>query len=70
MNAGLFFIGFVRNPAKQFVPIQMAMSRSDVLMEYLRFTQSSVFAVPPGIAQGQSLGQALFIRRGRGGHRA
>lgn len=64
MNAGLFFIGFVRDPAKQFVPIQMAMSRSDILMEYLRFTQSSVFAVPPGIAEGQSVGHALFKRRG------
>jgi deferrochelatase/peroxidase EfeB len=39
-------------------------------MEYLRFTQSSVFAVPPGIAEGQFLGQALFARRGHGGNRA
>jgi len=62
MDAGLFFIGFVRDPAKQFVPIQMAMARSDILMEYLRFTQSSVFAVPPGIADGQSIGHALFAR--------
>ena len=68
MNAGLFFMGFVRDPGKQFVPIQMAMSRSDILMEYLRFTQSSVFAVPPGIAEGQSVGHALFKRRGH--HRA
>jgi deferrochelatase/peroxidase EfeB len=64
MNAGLFFIGFVRNPGTQFVPIQMAMSRKDILMEYLRFTQSSVFAVPPGIAEGQFVGQELFTRRG------
>lgn len=65
MNAGLFFIGFVRNPGTQFVPIQRAMSRNDILMEYLRFTQSSVFAVPPGIAEGQSIGQALFKRHRR-----
>jgi deferrochelatase/peroxidase EfeB len=62
MNAGLFFIGFVRDPRTQFVPIQMAMARNDILMEYLRFTQSSVFAVPPGISEGQFLGQALFDR--------
>jgi len=60
MDAGLFFIGFVRNPGKQFVPIQMAMSRSDILMEYLRFTQSSVFAVPPGVSGDEYVGQALF----------
>jgi len=64
MNAGLFFIGFVRDPRTQFVPIQMAMAKNDILMEYLRFTQSSVFAVPPGIGEGQSIGHALF-RRGR-----
>lgn len=67
MDAGLFFIGFVRDPGKQFVPVQLAMVRNDALMEYLRFTQSSVFAVPPGIEDGQSLGQALFARRGRRG---
>jgi deferrochelatase/peroxidase EfeB len=61
MNAGLFFIGFVRDPGKQFVPIQRAMSKSDILMEYLRFTQSSVFAVPPGAkGNGGYVGQALF----------
>ena len=70
MNAGLFFIGFIRDPGKQFVPIQLAMARSDVLMEYLRFTQSSFFAVPPGISEGQFLGQALFTRRDHGGRSA
>ncbi|MFL6089644.1 MAG: iron uptake transporter deferrochelatase/peroxidase subunit [Aeromicrobium sp.] len=60
MDAGLFFIGFVRNPEKQFIPIQTAMSKNDALMEYLRFTQSSIFAIPPGIKDGEYVGQALF----------
>ena len=60
MNAGLFFIGFVRDPAKQFIPVQRAMVKNDILMEYVRFTQQSIFAVPPGIAEGQSIGYALF----------
>ena len=60
MNAGLFFIGFVRDPAKQFIPVQRAMVKNDILMEYIRFTQQSIFAVPPGIAEGQSIGHALF----------
>jgi deferrochelatase/peroxidase EfeB len=60
MNAGLFFIGFVRDPAKQFIPVQRAMVKNDILMEYIRFTQQSIFAVPPGIAEGQAIGQALF----------
>jgi deferrochelatase/peroxidase EfeB len=60
MNAGLFFIAFVRDPDRQFIPIQNAMARSDALMEYLRFTQSSIFAVPPGTKDGEYIGQALF----------
>lgn len=60
MNAGLFFIGFVRDPERQFIPIQTAMTRSDILMEYLRFTQSSIFAVPPGTKDDEYIGQALF----------
>ena len=46
------------------MPVQTAMSKNDILMEYLRFTQSSVFAVPPGvqgsIGEGGHIGQALF----------
>jgi deferrochelatase/peroxidase EfeB len=60
MNAGLFFIGFVRDPERQFIPIQTAMTRSDALMEYLRFTQQSIFAVPPGTKDDEYVGQALF----------
>jgi deferrochelatase/peroxidase EfeB len=63
MNAGLFFIGFVRDPERQFVPIQAAMTRSDALMEYLRFTQQSIFAVPPGTQDDEYIGQALFEPR-------
>jgi deferrochelatase/peroxidase EfeB len=62
MDAGLFFIAFVRDPGKQFIPVQRAMVKSDILMEYLRFTQQSIFAVPPGIEAGQALGHPLFTR--------
>lgn len=61
LDAGLFFLAFVRNPQTQFVPIQTAMARNDALMEYLRFTSSAVFAVPPGVAEpGDFVGSALF----------
>ena len=29
-------------------------------MEYLKFTSSAIFAVPPGVADGEYVGQALF----------
>ena len=60
LDAGLFFLAYVRDPGRQFVPVQLAMSRQDALMEYLRFTGSALFAVPPGVAAGEHVGQALF----------
>ncbi len=60
LDAGLFFLAYVRDPRTQFIPVQNAMATSDALMEYLRFTSSSLFAVPPGIEPGEYVGQALF----------
>jgi deferrochelatase/peroxidase EfeB len=60
LNAGLFFIAFVRNPDTHFIPIQNKMAKSDALMEYLKVTGSALFAVPPGIGAGEYVGQALF----------
>ena len=60
LDAGLFFIAYVRDPDNHFVPVQLAMSSSDALMEYLKFTGSALFAVPPGIGPGEYVGQALF----------
>lgn len=61
LDAGLFFLAFVRDPLTDFVPVQRAMSRSDAMMEYLQVTGSALFAVPPGVAEGeQHVGQALF----------
>ena len=68
LDAGLFFIAFVRDPATQYVPMQTAMARSDLLVEYLRHTGSGLFAVPPGVPDGARLsptdgafvGQQLF----------
>jgi deferrochelatase/peroxidase EfeB len=60
MDAGLFFLAFVRDPRTHFIPIQMKLGLGDGLSEYLQHTGSALFAVPPGIAQGEYVGQALF----------
>jgi deferrochelatase/peroxidase EfeB len=60
LDAGLFFIAYVRNPETHFMPVQLAMSKNDALVEYLKFTGSALFAVPPGVASGEYVGQALF----------
>jgi deferrochelatase/peroxidase EfeB len=60
LDAGLFFLAFVRNPDTHFIPIQNKMASNDALMEYLEVNGSALFAVPPGIAEGEYVGQALF----------
>ncbi|GAA1397301.1 iron uptake transporter deferrochelatase/peroxidase subunit [Pseudonocardia kongjuensis] len=49
LDAGLFFVAFVRDPQRQFVPVQRALARHDVMSEYLEHTGSALFAVPPGL---------------------
>ena len=60
LDAGLFFLAYLRDPRTHFIPLQTAMAQQDALMEYLRFTSSAVFAIPPGIGRGEHVGQALF----------
>lgn len=60
LDAGLFFICFVRDPHAQFVPVQMALSSRDVMMEYLKHTGSGLFACPPGVPESGFWGETLF----------
>jgi hypothetical protein len=46
LDAGLFFIAYVRDPRTHFIPLQTRMAANDAMMEYLQFTSSAVFAVP------------------------
>ena len=59
LDAGLFFIAFVRDPRTQYVPIQEEMSRADAMtVDYLKTVGSGLFAVPPGIPHGSRLGDS------------
>ncbi|HET8915485.1 MAG TPA: iron uptake transporter deferrochelatase/peroxidase subunit [Propionibacteriaceae bacterium] len=60
MDAGLFFLAYVRDPRTQFIPIQTKLGLGDRLSEYVQHTGSALFAIPHGIAQGEYVGQALF----------
>ncbi|ULP35849.1 iron uptake transporter deferrochelatase/peroxidase subunit [Mycolicibacterium rufum] len=63
LDAGLFFIAFVRDPVTQFIPMQNALSRKDALNEYITPTSSALFACPPGIREGDTStfwGSTLF----------
>ncbi len=60
LDAGLFFLAFMRDPQRQFVPMQRALANNDRLMEYVEHTGSGVFAVPAGLAGGAYWGQGLL----------
>ncbi|MEW2478810.1 iron uptake transporter deferrochelatase/peroxidase subunit [Mycobacterium sp. NPDC051198] len=56
LDAGLFFIAFVRSPEKQFIPMQRELARKDLLNEYITHTGTAIFACPPGLRDGDSSG--------------
>jgi deferrochelatase/peroxidase EfeB len=58
LDAGLFFISFQRSP-EQFIRIQRNLS-GDAMNEYIKHVGSAIFAVPPGVRVGQSIGDSLF----------
>lgn len=60
LEAGLFFLAFNRDPRKQFIPMQNALSSKDAMMEYVQHTGSAIFAVPPGVREGGYWGDGLF----------
>ena len=63
LDAGLFFLAYVRDPATQYVPMQTTLARDDALSEYLEHRGSALFAVPPGVADERGyLGETLFER--------
>jgi deferrochelatase/peroxidase EfeB len=62
LDAGLFFIAFVRSPTTNFIPVLAQMS-GDALNEYIFHTGTAVFACPPGLREGDSSaywGSTLF----------
>ncbi len=61
LDAGLFFLAFVRDPVNQYVPLQNRLAREDALSEYLQHTGSALFVIPPGVSSADAfIGDSLF----------
>ncbi len=60
LDAGLFFLAYMRDPRDQFVPIQTKLANEDPLNEYIEHVASALFAIPPGVEQGGYIGETLF----------
>jgi deferrochelatase/peroxidase EfeB len=60
LDAGLFLIAFVRDPAQGFIPVLSKMSQ-DLLTECLQHVASSVYLVLPGVGEtDEYVGRGLF----------
>ena len=59
-DAGLLFVAYQRDPRTGFIRIFEPMAKLDALNQFSTHVGSGLFAVPPGVAQGESIGQTLF----------
>lgn len=59
-DAGLLFISFQADIARQFVPILQRLDASDALNKWTTTYGSAVFAVPPGFGPGTWVGHTLL----------
>ena len=58
--SGLVFIAFQADPVRQFLPVQRRLAEVDLLNLWTTPVGSAVFAVLPGAAPGEILGEALL----------
>ncbi|HXC26912.1 MAG TPA: iron uptake transporter deferrochelatase/peroxidase subunit [Stellaceae bacterium] len=59
-DAGLFFISYQRDPRTGFVKLFEKMAKLDMLNQFVTHVGGGLFAIPPGAAQGEFIGQKLF----------
>jgi deferrochelatase/peroxidase EfeB len=60
LDAGLFFIAFMRDPHAQFAALLRRLGVADALNEYNKHVGSGLFAVAGGVRPGQFIAQDLF----------
>ncbi|MBO1333218.1 iron uptake transporter deferrochelatase/peroxidase subunit [Streptomyces sp. VRA16 Mangrove soil] len=64
LDAGLFFLAYMKDVRKGFIPLQRRLSAHDALNEYIQHVGSAVFAVPPGVRDRDDWwGRGLFEKK-------
>ncbi|WP_028661298.1 Dyp-type peroxidase [Nocardioides insulae] len=61
-DSGLVFIAFAADLERQFVPVQARLAELDRLNEWVTTIGSAVYAIPPGAAEDEYVGQGLVER--------
>jgi deferrochelatase/peroxidase EfeB len=59
-DAGLLFVAYQSDPRTGFIKIFGNMAKLDALNQFVTHTGGGIFACPPGVRQGEYLGQSLF----------
>jgi deferrochelatase/peroxidase EfeB len=59
---GLLFLGYQRDPRRQFVVLQRRLAEHDALSAFTTHVGSAVFALPPGARPGGFIGDGLFAQ--------
>ncbi len=59
-DSGLLFLAYQKDPRAQFSKIFSQMAKFDMLNQFTTHTASALFAIPPGVAPGNSIGARLF----------
>ena len=59
-DAGLFFAAYQRDPRTSFIPINQSLSMQDMMNQYITHVGSGLFAVPPGVREGDYIGSTLL----------
>ena len=59
-EAGQIFVSFQADLPGQFLPIQRRLDELDLLNQWTTPIGSAVFAIPPGCAEGEHLGQTVL----------
>jgi deferrochelatase/peroxidase EfeB len=60
-DAGLLFICYQRDPRTGFIKVFDKMSKFDALNQFVTHVGGGLFACPGGMAQGEYIGQRLFV---------
>jgi deferrochelatase/peroxidase EfeB len=60
-DAGLFFVGYQRDPRTGFVKIFEKMAKFDMLNQFATHTGGGLFACPGGMREGEFIGQRLLV---------
>jgi dye decolorizing peroxidase len=59
-DSGLIFAAYTTDIANRFLPVQQRLAELDILNVWTTPIGSSEFVIPPGVAEGEFIGQSLF----------